>query len=191
MPELTRGEIEMAKQNFTYYCSQKKAESGLQLYELPMVLSACGYKVTPEVMDNLQEFLNQRKSPKLDFNSLQAVLTQIKRLELADDPTNDGDEYLDAFVALGGDNDKSGCVSKEMLINIIKEEFELTIDMVEYLRKIGGDNEGIDYYQFCVLLDAGTSGNPSRVSSYLSNKASGSAFMRFSYFEKNMDKLEF
>jgi len=67
-------------------------------------------------------------------------------LELADDPINDGDEYLDAFVALGGDSDKSGFVSKEKLINIIKEEFALTIDMVEYLRKIGGDNEGIDYY---------------------------------------------
>jgi hypothetical protein len=49
---------------------------------------------------------------------------------LADDPTNDGDEYLDAFVALGGETDKSGQVSKESLINIIKEEFELTIDMV-------------------------------------------------------------
>lgn len=59
----------------------------------------------------------------------------------------------------------------------------------EYLRKIGGENEDISYYQFCVLLDAGTSGNPSRVSSYLSNK--GSSFMRFSYFVNNMDKLQF
>ena len=57
------------------------------------------------------------------------------------------------------------------------------------MRKIGGENEDISYYQFCVLLDAGTSGNPSRVSSYLSNK--GSSFMRFSYFVNNMDKLQF
>ena len=33
-------------------------------------------------------------------------------------------------MALGGDADKSGFVSKEKLINIIKEEFALTIDMV-------------------------------------------------------------
>ena len=80
----------------------------------------------------------------------------------------DADEYLDAFVALGGGADKEGFVSKEQLISIIKEEFELTIDMVvsismrigawlsqprrshwslldfnsclqDYLRKIGGD----------------------------------------------------
>lgn len=58
------------------------------------------------------------------------------------------------------------------------------------MRRIGGDKDEIDYDQFCVLLDAGTSGNPSRVSSYLSNNK-GSSFMRFSYFEKNMEKLPF
>jgi hypothetical protein len=40
--------------------------------------------------------------------------------------------------------------------------------MEEFLRKIGGENDEINYYHFCVLLDAGTGGNPSRVSSYLS-----------------------
>ena len=71
-------------------------------------------------------------------------------------------------MALGGEADKSGYISKDQLIQIIKLEFELTIDMEEFLRKIGGNNEECTYYQFCVLLDAGTGGNPSRVSSYLS-----------------------
>lgn len=62
--------------------------------------------------------------------------------------------------------------------------------MVEYLQKIGGDTEEIDYNEFCLLLDAGTSGNPSRVSSYLSQNK-GSSFMRFSYFERNIDRLQF
>lgn len=81
-------------------------------------------------------------------------------------------------------------MSKETLIEIIKAEFELTIDMEEFLRKIGGSSEEIVYYQFCVLLDAGTGGNPSRVSSYLSQNK-GSSFMRFSYFVNNMDKFAF
>lgn len=76
-----------------------------------------------------------------------------------------------------------------MIIQIIKAEFELTLDMEEVLRKITDEPE-INYYQFCVLLDAGTGGNPSRVSSYLSQNKS-SAFMRFSYFVNNMDKLNF
>ena len=69
-------------------------------------------------------------------------------------------------------------------------EFELTIDMEDYLKQIGGDTDLINYYQFCILLDAGTSGNPSRVSSYLSGNKS-SSFMRFSYFVSNYDKLVF
>jgi len=94
-------------------------------------------------------------------------------------------------VALGGQADKDGFISKDVLVEIIKAEFELTIDMVEYLTRIGGETDEINYYQFCVLLDAGTGGNPSRVSSYLSNNQKGSSFMRFSYFEKNMERLQF
>ena len=37
-----------------------------------------------------------------------AVLTQLKQIELHDNPHNDGDEYLDAFVALGGSPNKEG-----------------------------------------------------------------------------------
>lgn len=53
---------------------------------------------------------------------------------------NESDEYckelalvfiliVDAFVALGGYPTKEGTVSKNTLIEIIKTEFELTIDM--------------------------------------------------------------
>jgi hypothetical protein len=53
----------------------KKQGNSLELFELPMILSACGYKVSEEVLNQLQEFLVQRKAPKLDFIGLQAVLT--------------------------------------------------------------------------------------------------------------------
>lgn len=36
---------------------------------------------------------------------------------------------MDAFVALGGEPNKEGTISKKTLIEIIKHEFELTIDM--------------------------------------------------------------
>ena len=67
------------------------------------------------------------------------MLTQLKKLELADDPTMDGDEYLDAFVALGGGSNKEGSVEKSTLIEIIKEQFELTIDMVVSATIYGGN----------------------------------------------------
>ena len=36
---------------------------------------------------------------------------------------------VDAFVALGGQPDKSGSIRAEVLVDIIKSDFELTIDM--------------------------------------------------------------
>jgi len=70
------------------------------------------------------------------------VLTHLKELELMNEQENDGDEYckdsqralnspfvVDAFVALGGEPTKEGTISKNALIDIIKTEFELTIDM--------------------------------------------------------------
>ncbi len=78
---------------------------------------------------------------------------------------------MDAFVAMGGDSDRTGTIKKSKLIEIIKEEFELTIDMEEYLQRIGGESDDIDFFQFCLLLDAGTSGNPSRVSSIISMRS--------------------
>jgi hypothetical protein len=58
-PELSKMEIEMAKQNFTFYCSQKKSGPVLEVYELPMILSACGYKTTAEIHAQLGEYLVQ------------------------------------------------------------------------------------------------------------------------------------
>ena len=76
------------------------------------------------------------------------------------------------------------------MIDVIKAEFELTIDMEEFLKNIGGEQDEMSYYEFCIMLDHGTGGNPSRVSSYLSQNKS-SSFMRFSYYVNNMDKFQF
>jgi hypothetical protein len=46
-----------------------------------------------------------------------------------DSENMDGDEYIDAFEALGGGPGKDGTVSKETLIEIISSEFQLTVDM--------------------------------------------------------------
>jgi hypothetical protein len=74
------------------------------------------------------------------MNTMLMILTYLKELELLKEAENESDEYcnldiqninflVDAFVALGGYATKEGFISKNTLINIIKQEFELTIDM--------------------------------------------------------------
>ena len=39
------------------------------------------------------------------------------------------EDTLDAFVSMGGGEDRSGCIDAQSLINIIKKEFEMTINI--------------------------------------------------------------
>lgn len=43
--ELIKQEQDMAKLNFEYYTKNKGSQ--VELFELPMLMSACGYRVTP------------------------------------------------------------------------------------------------------------------------------------------------
>ena len=44
------------------------------------------------------------------------LITYNRDLDLEKEMDSEVDEFLDAFVALGGGADKEGCVSKELLI---------------------------------------------------------------------------
>ena len=75
---------------------------------------ACGYYLDDNKLSQLNQFLDERKSVKIDLNVLLVVLTQLKEIELLSEQENESDEYrtyyltsltysiVDAFVALGG-----------------------------------------------------------------------------------------
>ena len=119
-------------------------------------------------MAECNKFLDANKIEMLGIHELLTILCYLKELDLQKEEDVSDNVYLDAFVALGGKENKEGSVSKETLIRILKEEFEMTIDLEKMLRKIGGEQDEVEYYQFCILLETGSGGNASRVSSYLS-----------------------
>ena len=49
---------------------------------------------------------------------------------------------------MGGNPDRTGYVERDTLINIIKNEFELTFDMENFLQTLGGPNQ-LDFETFC------------------------------------------
>lgn len=80
-------------------------------------------------MKELNDFVTEMKYDKIDDQKLQKIITKIRELENMDSDNLDGDEYIDAFEALGGGPGKEGTVSKETLLQIILQEFALTVDM--------------------------------------------------------------
>ena len=66
---------------------------------------------------------------------------------------NDEVELLDAFVAMGGDADGGGCVDAKKLIDTIKNEFQMTIDIEKLIEEIDEDGSGeIEFDEFKALL---------------------------------------
>jgi hypothetical protein len=60
---------------------------------------------------------------------------------------------VDAFVACGGNADKSGHVERQTLVKIIKTDFGLQINIEELIDAIDADGSGeIEYGEFKELL---------------------------------------
>lgn len=65
---------------------------------------------------------------------------------------NDETDTLDAFIALGGNPDRTGEISVEKLRSTVKD-FGLTIDIEKLIRETDTDHSGfIDYAEFKVMM---------------------------------------
>ena len=68
---------------------------------------------------------------------------------------SDESELLDAFVAMGGQPDGEGSVDAAKLIKTIKEEFQMTIDIVKLIAEVDEDGSGeIEFGEFKSLLQS-------------------------------------
>ena len=101
---------------------------------------------------------------------MRVVETQKKRAENLDDEN----DMVDAYIACGGNADKSGCVRRETMIQIIKyvsrskywsfisslkhsrfssQDFGLTIDIEQLCNKVDTDGSGeIEFDEFSLML---------------------------------------
>ena len=62
---------------------------------------------------------------------------------------------MDAYVAMGGDEDGGGAIDAAKLIHIIKVDFEMTIDIEKLIQDIDEDGSGqIEYDEFRNLLSS-------------------------------------
>ena len=63
-------------------------------------------------------------------------------------------------MALGGEEDGGCSIDADRLIDIVKREFQMTIDIEELIKKIDEDGSGkIEYEEFMSLLTSNPSEN--------------------------------
>lgn len=85
----------------------------------------------------------------INFSKFQNLVLQIR-----EDAKGSSDaDLLDAYVAMGGEEDGGGCIDADKLIATIKEDFEMTIDIEALIREVDEDGSGeIEFDEFKELL---------------------------------------
>ena len=84
-----------------------------------------GQKTTEEEIFRMIAEADAENTGEISYAQFKHVIAEQKKNQSA---TNEEDT-LDAFVAMGGEPDGDGSIDAAKLIRIIKEEFEMTIDI--------------------------------------------------------------
>lgn len=145
---LSQEEIDGCREAFLAF--DKDRSGTIDIYELRDVLVAMGQDPTEEELFQLLNSVDEDGTGEIDFAEfLKVIEVQKEQAENADDES----DMIDAFVACGGEPDKSGCVKRETLVRIIKLDFGLPIDIEALINKIDTDGSGeIEFDEFKALL---------------------------------------
>ena len=145
---LSQEEIDGCREAFLAF--DKDRSGTIDVWELRQVLEAMGQKPTEEELFQMISEVDENMSGSIDFAEfLKVIENQKERAENFDDES----DMIDAFVACGGLQNKSGHVKRDTLVRIIKHDFGLTIDIEDLINKIDSDGSGeIEFEEFKTLL---------------------------------------
>lgn len=145
---LTQDEIDGCRDAFLAF--DKNRSGTIDVWELRQVLEAMGQKPTEEELFQMISEVDENMSGSIDFGEFLKVIE--KQKERATNYEDESD-IIDAFVACGGNADKSGVVKRDTLVRIIKVDFGLTIDIEALIDALDTDGTGdLAYAEFRTLL---------------------------------------
>jgi len=144
---LAQDEIDKCREAFARF--DKDNSGTIDASELKHTLIAIGQNPTDEEIFTMIAQVDDDGSGCIELSEFLKVYERQKQIQNeADDET----DLIDAFVAMGGNSDKSGRVEAEKLRKTIKA-FELTINIDKLIRETDTDNSGfIDYDEFKTML---------------------------------------
>ena len=102
---------------------------------------------------NMMMKADPKNEGKIAFDSFKNLIMDKRASEKGSSES----ELLDAFIAMGGEEDGDGSIDAEKLIQVIKHDFQMTIDIEALIEEIDEDGSGeIEFDEFKALLQGGT-----------------------------------
>eukprot|EP00792_Barthelona_sp_PAP020_P012299 TRINITY_DN690_c0_g1_i1.p2 TRINITY_DN690_c0_g1~~TRINITY_DN690_c0_g1_i1.p2 ORF type:complete len:166 (+),score=61.21 TRINITY_DN690_c0_g1_i1:30-500(+) len=143
---LTQAEIDACKNSFSRFA---RVETGhINMWQLRRCLNELNKEPPEEEFIRLIEHIDDNGTGEIVFNQFLQIISNQKMLARPDDD----DDTLEAFVAVGGNPDKSGTVLIET-INKTIAAYGLAININDLLQKFDEDGTGkLDYEKFALML---------------------------------------
>mgnify|MGYP000914032149 FL=1 len=120
--------------------------------EVKYVLEMMGLKMSESEMFKMISEIDPDNTGLILYSEFK---TQILDREMERIKGSDETELLDAFVAMGGEPDGGGSIDASKLIETIKGDFDMTIDIEKLIMDIDEDGSGeIEFDEFKLLLQS-------------------------------------
>eukprot|EP00792_Barthelona_sp_PAP020_P005290 TRINITY_DN2584_c0_g2_i1.p1 TRINITY_DN2584_c0_g2~~TRINITY_DN2584_c0_g2_i1.p1 ORF type:complete len:157 (-),score=51.17 TRINITY_DN2584_c0_g2_i1:85-555(-) len=143
---LTQSEIDACRSTFSRYARVEKGH--IDMWQLRSCLSELNKEPPEEEFFRLIEHIDDNGTGKIAFNQFLQIISNQKMLAKPDDDN----DTLEAFVALGGNPDKTGTVLIET-INTTIAEYGLAHNVNDITQKFNdNDNGKLDYESFALML---------------------------------------
>lgn len=153
--EFAREEAEREERNQIWQCFMQfdhEQQGIMGTCDLKQALEHLGERVSDTQVFRMISEVDPNNSGGLSFNQFKSLVLEKRENERG---SSDAD-LLDAFVAMGGEQDGGGCVDADKLIDTIKREFEMTIDIEALINEVDEDGSGeIEFDEFKELLAGG------------------------------------
>eukprot|EP00695_Tsukubamonas_globosa_P002743 TRINITY_DN3939_c0_g1_i1.p1 TRINITY_DN3939_c0_g1~~TRINITY_DN3939_c0_g1_i1.p1 ORF type:complete len:152 (-),score=12.46 TRINITY_DN3939_c0_g1_i1:73-528(-) len=144
---LTPEEIEKCREAFDRFDAD--GSGSIDMIELRSTLQALGQNPTEEDLFQMISEVDDNGSQTIEFSEFLKVIESQKRKYSAH--AGDDQDTIDAFVALGGNPDKSGSIGLDRLRRTCKD-FGLTIDIEQLIHELDSNENGtIDFQEFAQL----------------------------------------
>lgn len=155
MSKMLQEEIEECRVAFNRF--DRDGSGAIDVSELKATLSIMGQAPSDEDLFLMMSSIDDDGSGEIEFPEFLKIVENQKwlsgsKVASAGIPEDETDT-IEAFVALGGNADKTGTISSQKLSTIIKTDFELEIDIDKLIAETDTDNSGeIDYEELKVML---------------------------------------
>nr|7K5B_R Chain R, Dynein light chain 4A [Tetrahymena thermophila] len=143
---LSEEDIQFCQKAFSDY--DEDGLGAIKVSDLKLALENIGCSLSENDLFKMISEVDEKNTGLIKFSDFLNIYYKQKYANLGDDDQ----DLVDAFVAMGGNADTTGSVDANRLIQIVKEEFEMTIDIVGLIREIDKDGSGeIEYEEFKLL----------------------------------------